>query len=137
MNNPQEHIRLLAIFHFVYAGLIVLGTLVPIFWLLAASIWWPELAAEATGDGEYIPAMATGAVVVGFASFGILLAWIWAGFLVTAGRSLLVLRRHTFCLVVAGIACLAIPLGTLLGASTLVILNREGTRALFDGPTVS
>ena len=137
MHHPQEPIRLLAIFHFVYAGLVVLGTLMPIFWLLTASIWWPELAAEATGDNEYIPAMATGAVVVTFASFGILLGWIWAGFLVTAGRNMLALRRHTFCLVVAGIACLAIPLGTVLGVSTLVILNREGTRELFDGPTVA
>ena len=63
MTHPQEPIRLLAIFHFVYAGLVVLGTLMPILWLLTASIWWPELAAEATGDSEYIPAMATGAAL--------------------------------------------------------------------------
>ena len=46
MDRRLENLRLIAIFHFIYAGLIALGSLVPIFWLLAASIWWPELADE-------------------------------------------------------------------------------------------
>jgi hypothetical protein len=132
MDRRREHLRLLAIFHFVYAGLVFLGTLVPVFWLLAASLWWPELAAEAQREGGGVPVMATGAMAMGFASFGVVLGWIWAGCLVFAGRSILQMQRYTFCLVVAGITCLAVPLGTLLGVATLVILNREDIRQLFE-----
>lgn len=132
MDRRREHVRLLAIFHFVYAGLVVLGTLVPIFWLLAASLWWPELAAEAEREGSGVPIMATGTIALGFATFGIVLGWVWAGCLVFAARSLLVLRRYSYCLVVAGVACLGVPLGTVLGVSSLVVLNREDVRALFE-----
>ena len=133
MDRRHEHVRLLAIFHFIYAGLIVAGSLVPIVWLLFASIWWPELANEVERESGDLPVMASGALAMGFASFGILLAWIWAGVLVFAGRSLLTLRRHTFCMVVAGLACLSVPLGTALGISTLVILNRQDVIQLFRG----
>jgi hypothetical protein len=133
MDRHDEHIRLLAIFHFIYAGLVLLGTLVPIFWLLVASIWWPELASEARRDGGAVPAMATGALGLTFLGLGILLAWTWVGVLIAAGRSLLQRRRHTFCLVVAAIACLNVPLGTLLGVVSLLVLNRDEARGLFDG----
>ncbi len=88
MDRRHEHVRLLAIFHFIYAGLIVAGSLVPIVWLLFASIWWPELANEVERESGDLPVMASGALAMGFASFGVLLAWIWAGVLVFAGRSL-------------------------------------------------
>jgi hypothetical protein len=139
MDNRRENLRLLAIFHFIYAGLILLGSLMPIFWLLVASIWWPELAAEARNEPGLLPAMTTGALGLTFLGFGILLAWTWVGVVVAAGRSLLQARRHTFCMVVAAVACLNVPLGTLLGVSSLVLLNREGMRELFDagaGPDI-
>ena len=44
------------------------------------------------------------------------------------------LRRHqsrTFCLVVAIIECLMVPLGTILGVLTIVALSRDSTRTLF------
>jgi len=134
MNRAQENLRLLAIFHFVYAGVVLLGSLMPAFWLLIASVWWPELAAEAGRDpdaGALAASSALGAALVGTA---VVLAWIWAAALAFAGRSLMSGRRHTFCMVVAAIACLNVPLGTVLGVATLVVLNREETRALFaDG----
>ena len=50
-----------------------------------------------------------------------------------AGRSLLVMRRYTYCLVIAVVTCLGIPLGTVLGVTSLVVLNREDVRELFAG----
>jgi hypothetical protein len=131
MDRRREHVRLLAIFHFVYAGIAFLGSLVPVFWLLTASIWWPELSDEIRRESSGAPVAASGAVALAFASFGVLLAWVWAGVLVVSGRNLLAQRNHTFCMVVAGIACLSVPLGTILGITSLVILNREEVRQLF------
>lgn len=131
MDRRRENLRLLAIFHFIYAGLVLLGSLVPVFWLLIASIWWPELADEARREPGMLPALTTGALGLGILGLGVLLAWVWAGVLAVAGRSLLAARRHTFCMVVAAVACLNVPLGTVLGAATVFMLNREDVRALF------
>lgn len=131
MDRRREHIRLLAIFHFIYAGLILLGSLLPVFWILVASIWWPELASEARREPTMMPAIATGALGMTFVGFWIVLAWIWAAVLIAAGRSLFMQRRHTFCMVVAAVACLNVPLGTVLGVASLFVLNREDVRGLF------
>jgi len=132
MDRRQEHLRLIAIFHFVYAGLVALGSLIPIFWLMAASVWWPELADEIRHEGSGASALATGALTMGFAGFAVLTAWIWAVVLVMSGRNILAQRNYTFSLVVAAVACLSVPLGTILGVSTLVVLNREETREMFS-----
>ncbi|MDD5719358.1 MAG: hypothetical protein PHQ53_06685 [Candidatus Krumholzibacteria bacterium] len=134
MNRHAENLRLLAIFHFVYAGLILLGSLVPVFWLLVASLWWPELAGEIGREPAVLPVAAVGALGLVAGGFAIILAWVWVGVVVAAGRSLLARRRHTFCMVVAAVACLQMPLGTLLGVASLILLNQDGVRALFAEP---
>lgn len=41
-------------------------------------------------------------------------------------------KSRTFCLIVAGISCLGIPYGTLLGVCTLMVLGRPGVERLFS-----
>jgi hypothetical protein len=41
-------------------------------------------------------------------------------------------KNRTFSLVVAGLDCLMIPLGTILGAFTLVVLLRQSVAAAYD-----
>jgi len=137
MDRHREQLRLLAIFHFVYAGLVFLGSLLPLFWLLVASLWWPELTLRVERDPENWPAQLAGTIGLILLVAGLLVVWTWVGALVAAGRSLLRPRRHTFCLVVAAIACLAVPLGTALGVATIVILNQDETRALFAAPAAA
>jgi hypothetical protein len=45
-------------------------------------------------------------------------------------------RSRILCLVVAGITCLAMPYGTLLGVLTFVVLSRPTVSQLFDGEGV-
>jgi hypothetical protein len=42
-------------------------------------------------------------------------------------------RRYTFCLVIAGLLCLWMPFGTILGVFTLVTLTKPPVRAQFEG----
>jgi hypothetical protein len=44
---------------------------------------------------------------------------------------------RTFCMVVAGISCLGIPYGTILGVLTLVVLERESVTRMFSSGVVS
>lgn len=131
MDNRRENLRLLGIFHFVYAGLVLVGSLLPVVWLIMAAVWWPELTAD-MGSGSGMPMMLTGTVGLALAGSGILVAWLWAGVLVVAGRSLMQSRRHTYCMVVAAVSCLSFPVGTLLGVATLYVINRNDVRELFE-----
>jgi hypothetical protein len=49
-----------------------------------------------------------------------------------AGRNLAQQRRYTFCLVIAGLLCIFIPFGTVLGVFTIVVLVRPSVKALFE-----
>jgi len=41
-------------------------------------------------------------------------------------------RSRVFCMVVAGIACFAIPYGTILGVCTFIVLGRPSVEKLFE-----
>ena len=43
-------------------------------------------------------------------------------------------RSRMFCLVVAGISCLGIPYGTILGVCSFIVLGRDSVAAQFDAP---
>lgn len=40
-------------------------------------------------------------------------------------------RHHVFCLVIAGIECLVMPFGTVLGVFTIIVLTKESVREMF------
>ena len=48
-----------------------------------------------------------------------------------AAHSLLKRRRRMLCLIAAGIACLSMPLGTVLGVFTIIVLVRPEAKTLF------
>jgi hypothetical protein len=61
--------------------------------------------------------------------------WLFAAALAIAGRLLTAHRGRTFCMWMAAVCCMAFPLGTMLGAFTLSVLNRQSVRDLFGKPT--
>lgn len=130
-----EHVRLLAIFHFVAAGLALMGvafaTLYFVMFQLVLSN--PELWAEVQ-EG---PSPET---IMSFFRWFIVLMLVW--FLVAAVGNLLSglflrARRHrTFSLIMAAINCLHIPLGTALGVFTLIVLLRPSVPKLYEHSAV-
>jgi hypothetical protein len=46
-------------------------------------------------------------------------------------------RSRTFCMVMAGISCLEVPYGTVLGALSFIVLGRESVAQLFNSEVVS
>ena len=69
-------------------------------------------------------------VVIGTTLF--VLGWTLAVCAIIAGRKLKHRKNRTFCMVVAAIECLNMPLGTLLGVFTLVALTQESVSARFQ-----
>ncbi|HEY5315273.1 MAG TPA: hypothetical protein VIK18_22265 [Pirellulales bacterium] len=126
-----DHLNLLSIFHFVAAGLALLGISFELvhFALFSAIFAGPIPWPHQTGGPPP-------------AEFFAIFKWfylVFGAWLLTSGTLNLIsgfclrARKHrTFSLVVAGVNCLYMPLGTILGAFTILVLVRDSVRELYD-----
>ena len=72
-----------------------------------------------------------------FPALLVLGGWTLAGFVLATGRKLKRRRSHTFCLAVAVVECLLMPLGTILGVFTIITLMKEPVKEIFDANKLS
>ncbi len=126
----NEHLRLLSIFHFVVGGLAVAAMALLCLHFLAFFFVF-SIAPMGNGPQDAPPRemlyMLGGLYVV----FGLVLA----ATAVLNGLSGLFLRQRKnriFSLVVAGLDCLQIPCGTILGVCTIVVLTRDSVRRAYE-----
>ena len=128
-----NHLNLLAIFHFVGAGLSLIG----IAFLLAHYTFmhaiftnpeiWKDQKQPMPMPPEQIFAMMKWFYLAGavwFVSSGVLN--------LISGLCLRARKGRTFSLVVSGLNCLHLPLGTVLGVFTIVVLIRDSVRELYE-----
>jgi hypothetical protein len=67
-------------------------------------------------------AMGIGLMIVGLVA---------AGLVLYAGRCIQLRKNHLFILIVAGFECMMVPVGTVLGVFTIIILMRDTVKPLF------
>ena len=127
--RDEEQLRLLGTFHYVVAGLqVAFGVLS----LLNLWLWrtmmrdGPAMFGDFPPPDAFIPFM-TATVVVYFVG-----ALAFAALTLMAGRCIRARRSRRFVVTAAAINCVAFPFGTILGIFTLVVMNRESVRAIFD-----
>ena len=130
MSQDEEHLRLLAIFHYIVAGIAAVFSLFPVIHLVLGLML--ALFPEKMGGGGNPPPAFLGWIFVAFAAVFITAGLTLAGFIFTAGRCLARRRRHLLCLVVAGVECVFMPFGTALGIFTILVLSRESVKRLFE-----
>jgi hypothetical protein len=131
-NIDTDHLNLLSIFHFVGAGLALLGIL----FLMAHYTFMhfifknPEMWQNQKGGPP--PAQFFSIFIVFYIIVGI---WFVASAIlnVLSGLFLHARKNRTFSLVVAGINCVHMPLGTVLGIFTIIVLSRPSVRELYGG----
>ena len=131
MNRDKEHLQLLAIFHYVVAGLAALFSFFPLLYTTVGAIFIFAARHGTAKPGEDLPPEFLGWI---FAVLGALLFLIGIAMticILIAGRSLALRKRYSFAFVMACIECLFIPFGTILGVFTIVVLSRESVRGLF------
>jgi hypothetical protein len=131
-----EHLRLLAIFHFIWAGLALVG-------LAFLGLHFAIMSAVIFSRPELMHPNVHGGTTP--ASVFRMFRWVYLFFalgLVTCGAAnllsglFLLRRRHwTYSVVIAALDCLQLPLGTILGVFTLVVLNRGSVRRAYAGGT--
>lgn len=127
-----EHLRLLSIFHYVVGGFSCLCSCFPFIHLFAGILMVAGGMDNGRGNGGPPPAF-MGWIFIGLAGLFILIGWTFSICIILAGKYLREQTHHTFCLVIAGLCCLNVPFGTLLGVFTLVVLLRPSVNELFVG----
>lgn len=135
-NQDLEHLRLLAIFHYVYGGMHVLFGFFPLIYVAFGllMVFAPQML------GPNNPQMGPppeffGWFVVVIGGIAAAVMWAIAGLAIHSGWCLARRRRHTFCLIVAAISCIFMPLGTILGVFTILVLSRPSVKELFEAQT--
>ncbi|MCC6440288.1 MAG: hypothetical protein IT476_06650 [Rhodanobacteraceae bacterium] len=129
-----EHLRLLA-FGYVFSA--IMSALMSLLGLLYAGIgfvmshFFAEAALNATNPDK-IPPEALGTIVSVFG--GVFFVVLMALALLKFYAASCIRRRKSrlFCQIIAGISCLAIPYGTLLGVLTFIVLGRANVVRWFD-----
>jgi len=128
-----EHLKLLAVFHFVLAGLSILGLLFLFgHWFFMSSIFDnPEMWKNAKNGAQPPPKEFFAIFKWFYACMGVMILGGGLANLIS-GWCILRRRARTFSLVVAGVGCLFFPFGTALGVFTLVVLLRESVREEYE-----
>jgi hypothetical protein len=132
--KDTEHLRLLAIFHFVMAGLAFAGVcILAVQYAFMSAVFNDPSLFKAAKSGpppdEFFTFFKIVWVVIGVWSIGS------AVFNLLSAMFLRRRRNRTFSMVVAGFNCLAMPLGTILGVFTFVVLSRPGVVQMYEPTT--
>ena len=123
MNQDEQYLRLLSVFHYVVGGLVALFACI---FLMHFCIG----VAMLTGAINDAPAF-MGLMLVVMATVAITLGWTLAVCIIIAGRCLAKRKHYMFCLVMAAISCIFMPFGTVLGVFTIIVLMRPSVKELF------
>jgi hypothetical protein len=132
VDRDVEHLRLLTWGYYIMAGITGLFSLLGLLYTALGAAFVSGVFQSSSGNGD--PRIA-GIIMLGFGSFFTLVGLATATAIFLTGRFLRDRRHRVFCMVVAVLCCLQIPWGTVIGGCTLVVLNRESVRALFERPS--
>ncbi len=125
MNQDEQNLNLLAIFHYIFGGLTVIFACIPIIHIVVGI-----LMLNGKLEGEQPPQFFAWFFIL-FPAMFVLAGWAISISIIVAGRKLKKRTSRTFCLVVAALECFFMPFGTVLGVLTLVVLTKESVRELF------
>lgn len=132
VNADSEHLRLLAIFHYILGGMFMLFSSCALIHvgLGIAMIVDPSLFQTAPGSPP--PPAFTGYIFAAMGSAVIVMGWTIGGATIYSGRCIARQRHRLFSCIVAGVNCLSIPFGTILGIFTLIVLCRPSVKGMYE-----
>lgn len=116
-NEDIQHLNLLSTLHYMAGAIAALVSCIPLIHL----VW---------GWGSPMPSE-WGWIVLLMEAVFILLGFNMAICVMVAGWKLKRRTNRMFCMAVAGMECIFLPFGILLGGVTLVALNKASIKALF------
>lgn len=129
--RDADHLRLLALFHALFGLLALLGLgLVYLHYHFMSAFFSPALLQQQKNP----PPAAFFDMFIWLYVFFAAMCVVMCALNLLAAYGLYQRRWRTFCMVVAGLDCAQVPLGTVLGVFTLVTLSRDSVREQFHRP---
>ena len=125
-----DHLRYIELGHYVLAGIVTLFSMIPLLHVFMGVMITTGAFDDGANEMPFPVGFGMLFIVIGAAS--IIFGLCWAALIVLAARSIKQRKRHTFCLVVAGVTCLMAPLGTVLGVFSIIVLVRDSVKELFQ-----
>jgi hypothetical protein len=129
-----EHLDLLAIGYYVSAAISACFSMLGFLYMaigLVMVVVFRKAVAQAVrpqnAPPEFLGWIFAG---IGLAVFLLLLTMAWLKY--RAGRCLKRRRSRIFCMVMAGISCLELPYGAVLGVFTFIVFERASVKRLFE-----
>ena len=127
----EKNLGLLATFHYVVGAFIALFSSVFLMHVVMGIVMLTSPESMGGSGGGQPPPPFLGAIFLIMGSLAVLAGWSVGACIIFAGRCLNRRVRHTFCLVAAGLACLWMPFGTVLGVFAFITLSKPHIRGLF------
>jgi hypothetical protein len=129
--RDEDHLNMLSIFHFVFAGLALLGiAFLCVHYLAMHSLFASQEMWKSPRGGNPPPPEVLH-LFVWFYVFGALILALALALNLASGMFLRQKRNRTFSLVIGAMNCLQVPFGTALGVFTIVVLSRDSVRELY------
>jgi hypothetical protein len=130
-----QYLQVLSICHYVAAVLLGLCSCGPLFYV-GLGFMMATSRLPMNRNAQEPPPEIMGWIFIVMGVGLTVLGWIMAVCAALAGRFLSQRKHYTYCLVIAGFDCLWMPIGTVLGVFTFVVLLRESVRNLFEQAAV-
>ena len=130
--KDEEHLRLLATFHYVVAGLGALFACFPLLHVAMGIMMLSDPKFLAPANSAPPPPAFLGWLFIAFPAMFILFGWAAAICTFISGRFIAKREKRMFSFVVGALLCMFMPFGTVLGIFTIIVLSRESVQRLYD-----
>src|SRR5580704_13977775 len=135
----EEHLKLLSLGYMVSAAMTAFFSLFALMYATIGVVVGTVISHKpglSANPGQQPPAF-IGWIIGGIGTALFLFMILMAAAKFRAGLCIKKRKSRTFCMIVAGISCIEVPYGTILGVFTFIVLGRESVMRLFDSSTSS
>jgi hypothetical protein len=135
VNKDLEHLKLLVTFHYIAAAITAVYSSFPLIHVFIGLMFMLNPHGFAGDARQAFPARMFGLIFFVIGGAIVLFGWTLAAVTAYAGRCIGRREKYTFCLIAAGLNCIHMPVATILGVCTLIVLTRDSVRQLFKART--
>jgi hypothetical protein len=131
MNQDEAHLNSLSIAHYVVGAFMVLFSCMPLLHV-AVGLSFIFGSGEMLSEAGETPPPFFGWMFFLIGLFFFIFAQAISISVIVSGRFLRKRKNYLFSFVLACVACLFVPFGTILGIFTIIVLSRDSVKAIYE-----
>lgn len=128
-SQDEQQLKIIEICYYVVGGMAGLFALIPILHVVIGILMLKGII-PIDDEGQQAPAF-VGWLFIGIGSSLIFFGATLCLLMILNARFLAKRRRYSFCFIMSIISCLFMPLGTILGVLTIIVLSRPAVKTVF------